>query len=216
MNVSSAVQILLVDDHPVVRRGVRDILAEAYPCASIREVGTGGEALGLITAGEPCDIVILDLTLPDGSGLDVLKRIRAARPRLPVLVLSMHGADQVARRVITAGAAGFLTKDAADAELVTAATELLRGGRYFSREALERAALGIHPDRAERLHERLSDREYQILRMIGSGKAVSEIAEALSLSVKTVSTYRARLLEKMGMHTNAELTRYVIEQRLLE
>lgn len=216
MNVPRAVHIVLVDDHPVVRRGVRDILADAFPCASIREVGTGAEALALATATEPCDIVILDLTLPDGSGLDVLKRIRAARPRLPVLVLSMHSADQVARRVIAAGAAGFLTKDTADAELVTAVTKLLRGGRYFNKEAIERAAMAIHPDKAERPHERLSDREYQILRMIGSGKAVSEIAEALSLSVKTVSTYRARLLEKMGMRTNAELIRYAVEHGLLE
>jgi two-component system invasion response regulator UvrY len=216
MNVPSAVHILLVDDHPVVRRGVREILVEAFPGASIREVATGTEALARATSTEPCDIVILDLTLPDGSGLDVLKRLRAARRRLPVLVLSMHSAEQVARRVIAAGATGFLTKETADAELVTAVTELLRGGRYFNSEALERAAMGIHPDRAEHPHERLSDREYQILRMIGSGRRVSEIAAALSLSVKTVSTYRARLLEKMGMHTNAELTRYVIEHRLLE
>ena len=206
---------MLVDDHPIVRRGVRDILVEAFPQAHIQEVGSGGEAIGLAQS-QPWDIVILDLTLPDGSGLDVLKRIRESQSRLPVLVLSMHAADQFARRAIAAGASGYLTKDTADLELVTAASRLLRGGKYFGPEVLEHVVMSLHPDRDARPHERLSDREYQVLRMIGAGRTVSEIAATLGLSVKTVSTYRARVLEKMDMRTNAELTHYVVEHKLAE
>jgi len=215
MEHPATLRIMLVDDHPIVRRGLRDILDEAFESALIHEVGSGQEALALVRA-HPWSVVILDLSLPDGSGLDVLKRIREVRPRLPVLILSMHAVDQFARRAIAAGAAGYLTKEAADNELVTAVTRLLRGGKYFGAEVLEGVALGLHPDRDDRPHERLSDREYQVLRMIGSGKTVSEIALALSLSVKTVSTYRARILEKMGMRTNAELTHYAVRQGLAE
>jgi DNA-binding NarL/FixJ family response regulator len=160
--------------------------------------------------------MVLDLSLPDGSGLDVLKRVRELRPRLPVLILSMHTADQFARRAIAAGASGYLTKDTADTELVTAVSRLSRGGKYFGPEVLERVALGLHPDREDRPHEQLSDREYQVLRMIGGGKTVSEIATELTLSVKTVSTYRARILEKMKMRTNAELTHYAVRHGLAE
>ena len=211
----STLKIMLVDDHPIVRRGVRDILVDAFPQAHIQEVGSGMEAIALVQ-GSAWDIVILDLTLPDGSGLDVLKRIRESQSRLPVLVLSMHAADQFARRAIAAGASGYLTKDTADMELVTAATRLLRGGKYFGPQVLENVVLGMHPDRHERPHERLSDREYQVLRMIGSGRTVSEIATTLGLSVKTVSTYRARVLEKMDMRTNAELTHYVVQHKLTD
>ena len=209
------IRMMLVDDHPVVRRGVRDILAEAFPDAEINEVGSGEEAKHL-AAAQQWDIVILDLTLPDGSGLDVLKEIRQSQSRLPVLILSMHAAEHFARRAIAAGASGYLTKDTADAELVTAVTRLLRGGKYFGPDVLERVVLGIHPDRAGLPHERLSDREYQVMRMIGAGKTVSQIAETLGLSVKTVSTYRARVLEKMEMRTNAELTHYVVRHGLAE
>ena len=211
----SGLRIMLVDDHPIVRRGVRDILADAFPQAHIQEVGCGAEAIALVQTSA-WDIVILDLTLPDGSGLDVLKRIRESQSRLPVLVLSMHAADQFARRAIAAGASGYLTKDTADLELVTAATRLLRGGKYFGPQVLEHVVLSMHPDRSEHPHERLSDREYQVLRMIGSGRTVSEIATTLGLSVKTVSTYRARVLDKMEMRTNAELTHYVVQQKLTE
>lgn len=209
------IRMMLVDDHPVVRRGVRDILAEAFPDAEIHEVGSGAEATALV-GSQRWDVVILDLTLPDGSGLDVLKEIRQSQSRLPVLILSMHAAEHFARRAIAAGASGYLTKDTADAELVTAVTRLLRGGKYFGPEVLERVVLGIHPDRAGLPHERLSDREYQVMRMIGAGKTVSQIAETLGLSVKTVSTYRARVLEKMEMRTNAELTHYVVRHNLTD
>ena len=211
----SALRIMLVDDHPIVRRGVSDILTGAFPQAHVQEVGSGTDAITFART-YPWDIVILDLTLPDGSGLDVLKRIRELQPRAPVLILSMHTADQFARRAVTAGASGYLTKDTADEELVAAVTRLIRGGKYFGPQVLEQVVMGMHPDHDERPHERLSDREYQVLRMIGSGKTVSEIATELSLSVKTVSTYRARVLEKMEMRTNAELTHYVVRLGLAD
>jgi two-component system invasion response regulator UvrY len=209
----AAMRIMLVDDHPIVRRGVSEILARAFPQATIQEVGTGTGAMGLARS-QSWDIVILDLTLPDGSGVDVLKRIREMQARLPVLILSMHTADQFARRAIAAGASGYLTKDTADEELVAAVTRLVRGGKYFGPQVLEHVLAGLYADGDERPHERLSDREYEVLRMIGSGKTVSEIAAALMLSVKTVSTYRARVLEKMDMRTNAELTHYVVRHGL--
>lgn len=212
---SATMRIMLVDDHPIVRRGLRDILVDAFADVEIHEVGSGRDALAMIHA-HSWNVMVLDLSLPDGSGLDVLKRVRELRPRLPVLILSMHAADQFARRAIAAGASGYLTKDAADAELVTAVSKLARGGKYFGHEILERVAMELHPDRDDRPHERLSDREYQVLRMIGSGKTVSEIATELELSVKTVSTYRARVLEKMKMRTNAELTRYAVRHGLAE
>jgi DNA-binding NarL/FixJ family response regulator len=209
----SVLRVLLVDDHPIVRRGIRDILADAFGPAVIQEVGLGREAMMLASANH-WDVMVLDLALPDGSGLDVLKRVRQTQPRLPVLILSMHAPDQFARRAIAAGASGYLMKDAADSELVNAVSRLLRGGKYFGAQILEQVALGLHPDRDEQPHERLSDREYQILRMIGSGKTVSEIATGLQLSVKTISTYRARVLDKMDMRTNAELTHYVVRHGL--
>lgn len=211
----SSLRIMLVDDHPIVRRGLRDILVDAFAGAIIHEVGYGRDAIALIHS-QTWHVIVLDLSLPDGSGLDVLKRVRELRPRLPVLILSIHAADQFARRAIAAGASGYLTKDAADSELVTAVSRLARGGKYFGPEVLERVALGLHPDREDRPHERLSDREYQVLRMIGGGKTVSEIATELGLSVKTISTYRARVLEKMKMRTNAELTHYAVRHGIAE
>jgi len=211
----SSLRIMLVDDHPIVRRGLRDILVDAFAGAIIHEVGYGRDAIAMIHS-QLWHVMVLDLSLPDGSGLDVLKRVRELRPRLPVLILSMHAADQFARRAIAAGASGYLTKDAADSELVTAVSRLARGGKYFGPEVLERVALGLHPDREDRPHERLSDREYQVLRMIGGGKTVSEIATEIGLSVKTVSTYRARVLEKMKMRTNAELTHYAVRHGIAE
>lgn len=208
-------RMMLVDDHPIVRRGVRDILDDAFPRSLIQEVGSGEEALTMVR-DYTWDVVILDLGLPDVSGLDVLKKVREMQARLPVLVLSIHTPDQFARRAIAAGASGYLTKNTADEELVNAVQRLLHGGKYFGPEVLESVVLAMHPDSGELPHERLSDREYQILRMIGGGRTVSEIAKELTLSVKTVSTYRARLLEKMELRTNAELTHYVARHGLLE
>ncbi|MGE0447698.1 MAG: response regulator [Vicinamibacterales bacterium] len=211
----TTLRILLVDDHPVVRLGLRHLLADAFASATIQEGGSAAEAMALVTR-EAWDVVILDLTLPDGSGLDVLKQIRSAYPRLPVLILSIHTVDQFGRRALAAGASGYVTKDAADAELVTAVTRVIRGGKHFDTAVLEHIALGLHPDGMGPPHERLSDREYQVLRMIGSGRTVSQVAAELKLSIKTVSTYRARVLEKMDMRTNAELIHYSVRAGLSE
>ena len=210
---SAALRVMLVDDHPIVRRGLRDLLADAFAGAIIAEVGSGRDAVAALDSNS-WSVMVLDLSLPDGSGLDVLKRLRQLQPRVPVLILSMHAPEHFARRAILAGASGYLTKDTADTELVTAVTQLLQGGKYFSADVMQGVVLSMHPDSPDRPHERLSDREYQVLRMIGGGKTVSEIASELTLSVKTVSTYRTRVLEKMGMRTNAELTRYAVQHGL--
>lgn len=206
-------RLLLVDDHPVVRRGLVEILRTHLSEATIDAVASAHDALSLAKT-RAWDLVVLDLSLSDGSGLDVLKQLREKQPRLPVLILSVHTADQFARRALAAGASGYLTKDAADGELVTAVTTLMRGGRYFDGYTVEQMAIGLHPICDDRPHERLSDREFEVLRMIGSGKTVSEIASVLDLSVKTVSTYRARIMEKMSMRTNAELTHYAVNHKL--
>ena len=213
-HTASPVRMMLVDDHPIVRRGVREILIDAFPRAAIEEVGSGNEAMRLARDNR-WDLEILDLTLPDCSGLDVLKEVRQRYTRLPVLILSMHAPEQFARRAISAGASGYLTKDTADRELVNAVGRLLRGDRYFAIDVLERV-VGVHPDRVDRPHEHLSDREHQVFLMLSSGKTVSQVAAALLISVKTVSTYRARVLEKMDMQTNAELTTYAMRHRLVE
>lgn len=205
--------MMLVDDHPIVRRGVRDILAEAFPTSAIEEVGSGSEALARLR-GHRWDLMILDLSLPDGSGLDVLERARETQSRLPVLILSIHTAEQFARRAIAAGAAGYLTKDTADSELVTAVTRITRGATYFGPALLEDVALRLHPDN-DRPERRLSDREYDVFCLIARGKPVSLIATELGLSVKTVSTYRRRILQKMDMLSNAELCRYALSRSLI-
>jgi two-component system invasion response regulator UvrY len=204
-------RILLIDDHPIVRLGVRRILMEHFNPVFIGEAGDAetGAAMAL---GEPWDVVVLDITMPGAVGLDVLKHIREQRPDLPILVLSIHPANQFARRALSAGASGYLTKDSATSELVGAIEDVRRGRRYVS-EAVK-ATMGSA--RAIATHETLSDREYQALRMLGSGRTVSEISEELGLSVKTVSTYRARVLQKLGMRTNAELMRYAMENGLLD
>ena len=178
-------------------------------------IGEAGDAeSGAAQAlGEPWDVVVLDITMPGAVGLDVLKHIREQRPDLPILVLSIHPANQFARRALSAGASGYLTKDSATSELVGAIEDVRRGRRYVS-EAVK-ATMGSGA-RALATHETLSDREYQALRMLGSGRTVSEISEELGLSVKTVSTYRARVLQKLGMRTNAELMRYAMENGLLD
>jgi DNA-binding NarL/FixJ family response regulator len=215
MKKQDARRILLVDDHPVVRRGVAEILAEAYPAAVISELSSGAAALSSAQSSR-WDLVILDLTLPDDSGLEVLKRLKKAHPKMPVLILSIHPAAQFARRSLTAGASGYLTKDAADTELTTAVARVISGGMYFRDQTIETGSGATVPQSDERPHERLSDREYEVLRMIGDGKTVSEIATGLTLSVKTVSTYRTRIMTKMGMRTNAELVHYTVRTGLME
>ncbi len=207
-------RILLIDDHPIVRLGVRRILTEHYNPVFIGETGDadGGIAQAL---SEPWDVVVLDITMPGAVGLDVIKHIHEQRPSLPILVLSIHPANQFARRALHAGASGYLTKDSATSELVGAIEEVRRGRRYVS-DAVKAAMAGASARTAMATHEMLSDREYQALRMLGSGRTVSEISEELGLSVKTVSTYRARVLQKLGMRTNAELMRYAMENGLLD
>ena len=205
-------RILLIDDHPIVRLGVRRILSEHFNPVFIGEAGDADSGAAQALA-EEWDVVVLDITMPGAVGLDVVKHIREQRPALPILVLSIHPANQFARRALHAGASGYLTKESAPSELVGAIEEVKRGRRYVS-EAVKATMSGTRSKIAT--HETLSDREYQALRMLGSGRTVSEISEELGLSVKTVSTYRARVLQKLGMRTNAELMRYAMENRLLD
>lgn len=207
-------KIMLVDDHAVVRQGLKQILVEAFNDGIFGEAQNAAEALSLVRQ-QPWDIIVLDLTLPGESGLDVLKQIRHDYPQLPVLILSMHPENQYAVRTIKAGAAGYLTKESAPEELVQAIRKIQSGGKYISDSVAEKLAIHVVADDDKPPHERLSDREYQIMCMIASGKEVKQIADELSLSVKTVSTYRTRLLEKMNMQTNAELTYYAISNQLV-
>lgn len=207
-------RILLADDHAVVRRGVKQIIAEAFAQATFGEVQNVHELLKLI-GSERWDIVVLDLNMPGGSGLEALKQIKQAHPQLPVLILTMFPEDQYAMRTIRAGAAGYLNKESAPEELVQAIRKVLRGGKYISAAVADELVLYALDEDDQPLHKHLSDREYQVLCLIASGKEVKEISSELALSAKTVSTYRARLLEKMNMKTNAELTHYAIQNGLV-
>jgi two-component system, NarL family, invasion response regulator UvrY len=207
-------EILIVDDHGVVRRGLVNILREAFPKALLAEAVNGQEALEMIWAKQ-WDVVLLDVSMPGRSGLEVLKDIKKTRPKLPVLVLSMHPEDQFAMRVLQNGAAGYLSKQSPDIELIAAVTKALSGGKYVRASIAEKLVLRLDPDMHKPLHDHLSDREYEVLRMIGSGKTVKEIGAELSLSIKTISTYRTRILEKMNMKNNAELMRYAMENGLV-
>jgi len=209
------IRIVVVDDHAVVREGLKRIISENPGMAVTGEAGDGHEALKLIRGGA-CDVVLLDITMPNKSGLDVLKELRTEVPRLPVLVLSMHSEDQYAVRVLRAGAAGYLTKESAPAKLVQAIRKVVRGGKYVSPTLAEKLVSDLGTDTERPPHEILSDREYQVLCLIASGKTVSEIGAELALSVKTISTYRVRILEKLRMKNNAELTRYAIKENLVD
>ena len=204
-------RILLVDDHAVVRKGVRAILEDQLAPVEISEASSGDEALSALE--RPFDAVVLDLSMPGRSGIDLLTEIKHRHPELPVLIMSLHGEEQFAVRALRAGASGYLTKAAAPEQLVAAITKIRRGGRYVSEALAERLAAGLGG--APTPHERLSDREFDVMRGIASGNTVGEIAAHMHLSVKTVSTYRTRLLEKMGMNSNAELTRYALEHGLV-
>ncbi len=208
-------RILLADDHAVVRRGLKQILVDEFKAAAFGEARNAQEALDLAWK-QTWDVAVLDITMPGRSGLDVLREIRKSRPKLPVLVLSMHPESQFAVRVLKRGASGYMTKESAPEELVGAVRKLLAGGRYVSPALAEKLATSLSGDAPKPPQELLSDREFQVLRLIASGKRVSEIAAELSLSVKTISTYRTRVLEKMGLRNNAELMRYAMEHRLVE
>ncbi len=199
----------------MVRRGLKQILAEEFKRASFGEARNAQEALDLVWK-EDWDVVVLDITMPGRSGLDVLREIKRSRPRLPVLVLSMHPENQFAVRVLKRGAAGYMTKESAPEELVGAIKKVLAGGRYVSNSLAEKLATYLSSETSRPPQELLSDREFQVLRLLASGKIVSEIARELSLSVKTISTYRTRILEKMGLRNNAELMHYAIQHQLVE
>jgi DNA-binding NarL/FixJ family response regulator len=207
-------RIIIADDHSVVRTGVKQILADEFSSVQVGEASTVPEIFNLL-AKQKWDLLILDINLSGKNGLDVLKDLKSRKNKIPVLVLSMHPEDQFALRAVRAGAAGYLTKASAPEELVKAIGEILNGKHYVSSTLAEKLASELAGGADKPLHETLSDREYHVMRMIASGKTVSEIAGELSLSVKTISTYRQRLMEKMRMHTNAELTHYVIEKGLL-
>ncbi|WEK35488.1 MAG: response regulator transcription factor [Candidatus Pseudobacter hemicellulosilyticus] len=206
-------RILIADDHVIVRAGLKQILVEEFPQARIEEVGDT-ESLLVKIVKEDWDLVISDLSMPGKSGLEALGQIKQQKPKLPVLILSIHPEDQYAVRVLKAGAAGYLNKSLAAEELVIAVNRVLMGRKYITAAVAEKLASQLD-DGPQAAHENLSDREFDVLKLIASGKSVSEIAELLSLGVTTVSTYRARVLEKMSMKTNAELTRYALENKLV-
>ena len=208
-------RVLIADDHAVFRRGLKETIGEAFPKATFGEAKTAQEAVEAVRRHD-WEIVILDISMPGLSGLDILDDLRRLRPKLPVLFLSMYPEEQYARRVLKSGAAGYLTKDSIPEELKEAVRRILAGGRYVSASLAEKLAFDLRREADTPIHELLSDREFQVLRMIASGKTVKQIADEISLSVKTVSTYRARILEKTGMKTTAELIRYAFQAQLVD
>jgi DNA-binding NarL/FixJ family response regulator len=208
-------RVLIVDDHEVLREGVKRIFEKQASTAIIGEASTPQEALKLARE-QDWDVVVLDLSLGGRSGLEVLKELKQIRPRLPVLILSMHSEEQFAQRAFKAGAAGYVTKDSPQAELVKAIKKVIQGGRYVSPALAEHLIVNLRRETDQPPHEILSDREFEVMRLIASGKTVGEIAGILSLSGGTISTYRTRILEKMGMKTNAELTYYALQNKLVD
>jgi DNA-binding NarL/FixJ family response regulator len=211
---NTMINVLIADDHPVVRQGIKQILAEDSEIGELGEAKNSQEVMEQIRQNS-WDVIILDITMPGRGGLDTLKEIKGEKPKLPVLILSIHPEDQYAVRALKAGAAGYLTKESAPDDLIKAIKKVNIGGKYISNSLAEKLALHLERDAQKQPHESLSDREYQVLCMIASGKKVKDIAESLSLSVKTISTYRARILEKMKMKSNADLIHYAIQNRLV-
>jgi DNA-binding NarL/FixJ family response regulator len=208
------INVLIADDHAVVRRGIRQILTETPDIEVGGEAGTAEEVVRLVTE-QRWGVIVLDISLPGGSGIELLATIRKLRPEARVLILTVHSEEQYAVRAIRGGAAGFLTKDSAPDELVDAVRKIAGGGRYVTEEVADALAGMVAGDASSVPHERLSDREFEVLKMLASGKTVSQVALELSLSVKTVSTHRVRLLKKMNMKTNAELTLYAVKSGLV-
>ncbi|MEM8560293.1 MAG: response regulator transcription factor [Bacteroidota bacterium] len=206
-------RVLIADDHAVVRRGLAEIVNEALDLQVEAEAGDGEELIGLLRDGRG-DLVVMDLKMPGLHGLDLVKQLRSEFPKLPILVLSMHPEDQFAVRVLRAGATGYLTKNSAPNDLVKAIHRVAEGRRYVSPTLAETLLESMDTD-TEAPHEALSDREYQVMQLLASGKLVQEISDELALSPKTVGTYRLRLLQKMNMRSNAELTRYALEHNLI-
>jgi two-component system, NarL family, invasion response regulator UvrY len=209
------VRILIADDHPVVRQGLKQVLASDPEMTVVGEAKNGNEALELARTLE-WDVAVLDYSMPDRTGLDVLKVIKREFPERPVLILSMYPEDLHAARMLKAGAAGYLTKESADQELIAAIKKVAGGHKYVSPTLAEKLAFELATDAQKPLHEALSDREYRVMWLLASGKQISEIGELMFLSPSTISTYRTRVLEKLGLTNNADLVRYVIEHRLVE
>lgn len=209
------IRVIVIDDHAIVRRGLRQILAETSDIELTAEAGSAADALTLVRE-KRFDVAILDLSLGGGSGLELLAELRRERPTLPVLILTVHPEDQYAVRAIKAGAAGFLNKESAPEKLIDAVRKVAAGGRWVSAELAETLASMLAGASTGPIHERLSDREFEILKALASGKTVSQIAQFLALSVKTVSTHRTRILRKMEMQTNAELMHYAVRNGLVQ
>jgi two-component system, NarL family, invasion response regulator UvrY len=207
-------RILIADDHAIIRKGLKLILQEAYPSAQVEEANDAESVIKLTLASE-WDIIICDLSMPGRSGLDVVQYVKQNFPKVPVLILSMHSEEQYAIRALRAGAAGYLRKDAATDELIKAVHRVLQGRKYISSYLAEKMASELDQDMTRPSHQTLSDREFHVFKLIAEGRSVSEIAEQLSLSITTVSTYRARILAKMDLKTNADLIRYALENNLI-
>jgi len=208
------IKILIADDHPIVRKGLKQILAETPNIVVAGEANNGAEVLQKVLKDE-YDMVLLDISMPGRDGIETLKELKSLKPNLPVLILSIHPEDQYAVRVLRAGAYGYLTKESAPEELISAIRTVSLGRKYISPSVAEKLVCDLDINAKKQPHEKLSDREYQVMHMIASGKTVKEISEDLSLSVKTISTYRARILEKMKMKNIAELIRYAIKSGLV-
>jgi DNA-binding NarL/FixJ family response regulator len=208
-------RLIITDDHAIVRHGIKQILNEGLENAEIAEAQNADEAMHLVRQGG-WNLIVLDISMPGRSGLEVIQEIRNCTLPPRILVLSMHPEDQLAHRVLKAGVDGYLTKDSAPEELITAVRKILGGGKYISPAFAEKMVSKLQSGAGEQPHDTLSNREYEVMCLIASGKTVSQIAEMLSLSVKTISTYRTRILEKMGMQTNAELTHHAVRHQLVE
>jgi DNA-binding NarL/FixJ family response regulator len=209
------IKILVADDHLVVRKGIIQILSDSADMEVLDEAADGHEALAKAIKLD-CDVVLLDISMPGKNGLEVLKEIKAQKPSLPVLMLSMYPEEQYAMRALKNGASGYLTKESAPDELTAALRKVSNGGKYVTLSLAEKLAFRMDDDAGSTPHENLSDREFQVLCMMAQGSTISDVADKLNLSVKTISTYRTRILEKMGMSNNAELTHYAIKNGLVE
>jgi two-component system invasion response regulator UvrY len=209
------IRILIADDHAIIRHGLKQIIEDSGEMRVVAEAGSGSDALRKIRGSE-CDVVVLDISMPDMSGIDVLKQIHAEKPQLPILILSIYPEDQYAVRLIKAGAAGYMTKESAPAEVVRALLHVAGGKKYISPVVAELLANEVGTDEERLPHQILSDREYQIFLLLASARTVSEIADNLALSVKTISTYRSRILDKMHLSNNAELMRYAVDNHLAQ
>jgi len=209
------IRILIADDHTIVREGLKQILAETPDMVAADEASNGQDVLDKVWKND-YDVVLLDISMPGRSGLDILKQLKSDRPKLQVLILSMYSEEQYAMRALRAGASGYMTKESAPDELIEAIRKVAQGRKYVSPSLAEKLAISLEVGEEKPPHETLSDREYQVMCMIASGKTVKEIAEELSLSVKTISTYRTRILEKLRLKTNAAVVHYAVQNRLVE